>query len=88
MRTTHPAGNRRGYSLTVVLLFLVLLFWLWAAVYRSTASLIRVETARATRDNLDAGMMNALAQGLMYFEKHYSDLGTSGAHDLRRQSLQ
>ena len=59
---------RRGYSLTVVLLFLVLLLCLWAAVYRTTASFLRVETARVKRNDLDNGMLGALAQALWYLE--------------------
>ena len=49
--------RRGGYSLTVVLLFLVLLLFLWAAVYRTTASFLRVETARVKRNDLDNGML-------------------------------
>jgi hypothetical protein len=67
MRTTVTV-RRRGYSLTVVLLFLVLLLGLWAAVYRTTASFLRVETARVKRDDLDSGMLSALGQALMYLE--------------------
>jgi len=59
---------RRGYSLTVVLLFLVLLLCLWAAVYRTTASFLRVETARVNRNDLDEGMLGALAQALWCLE--------------------
>ena len=62
--------RRRGYSLTVVLLFLVLLLFLWAAVYRTTASFLRVETARVKRNDLDNGMLGALAQALLYLEKN------------------
>jgi len=64
--------HRRGYSLTVVLLFLVLLLGLWAAVFRTTASFLRVETARVKRDDLDAGMLSALGQSLMYLENNPS----------------
>ena len=64
------SSRRRGYSLTVVLLFLVLLLWLWAAVYRTTASFLRVETARVKRNDLDNGMLGALAQVLWYLETH------------------
>ena len=62
--------RRRGYSLTVVLLFLVLLLFLWAAVYRTTASFLRVETARVKRNDLDNGMLGTLAQALMYLENN------------------
>jgi hypothetical protein len=61
---------RRGYSLTVVLLFLVLLFSLWAAVYRTTGALLRVETVRVQRNDLDAGLLAAEAQALMFLEGH------------------
>ena len=69
---TNIKVRRRGYSLTVVLLFLVLLLGLWAAVYRTTASFLRVETARVKRDDLDAGMLSALGQALMYLESNPS----------------
>ena len=59
---------QRGYSLTVVLLFLVLLFCLWAAVYRTTGALLRVQTTRVQRNDGDAGLLNAQAQALMYLE--------------------
>ncbi len=62
--------RRGGYSLTVVLLFLVLLLFLWAAVYRTTASFLRVETARVKRNDLDNGMLGALAQALWYLERN------------------
>jgi len=62
--------GRRGYSLTVVLLFLVLLLFLWATVYRTTASFLRIETARVNRNDLDNGMLSAMAQALLYLEKN------------------
>jgi len=61
---------RRGYSLTVVLVFLMLLLCLWAGIYRTSASLLRVETARVKLDDLDNGMLGALAQALMYLENN------------------
>jgi len=69
---THAFSSRRrgGYSLTVVLLFLVLLLCLWAAVYRTTASFLRVETARVKRNDLDNGMLSALAQAFWYVEAY------------------
>jgi hypothetical protein len=51
-----------------VLLFLVLLMSLWAAVHRSTASLLRVETARLKRDAIDAGMLTALGKAMKFLE--------------------
>jgi hypothetical protein len=64
--------RRRGYSLTVVLLFLVLLLGLWAAVYRTTASFLRVEMARVKRNDADAGVLSAMGQALMYLENNPS----------------
>jgi hypothetical protein len=78
MIPTH-SSVRRGYSLTVVLLFLMLLLCLWAAVYRTSASFLRVETARVKRNDLDNGMLGALAQALMYLEKHPAALPLNGA---------
>ncbi len=68
MILTISSSRRRGYSLTVVLLFLVLLLFLWAAVYRTTASFLRLETARVKRNDLDEGMQAALAKALWYLE--------------------
>jgi Tfp pilus assembly protein PilX len=68
MIPAFSSGHRRGYSLTVVLLFLVLLLFLWAAVYRTTASFLRVETARVKRNDLDEGMQAVLAKALWYLE--------------------
>jgi hypothetical protein len=72
--------RRRGYSLTVVLLFLVLLLCLWAAVYRTTASFLRAETARVKRNDLDEGMRGALAQALWYLETNPTLSRTQGTY--------
>jgi hypothetical protein len=74
---------RRGYSLTVVLLFLVLLLSLWAAVYRTTGALLRVETARVQRNDLDAGLLAAQAQALMYLEAHSTLTRTSVTYGIK-----
>ncbi|QEH35852.1 hypothetical protein OJF2_44090 [Aquisphaera giovannonii] len=63
-------GRRRGSSLTIVLLFLALLFSLWAAVHRTTASFLRSETARVRRDELDAGALDAIGLAALYLEKN------------------
>jgi hypothetical protein len=60
--------SRRGYSLTVVLIFVILLFALWSTVYRTTSSLLRVETNRMLQESRDQGPMNALAQALQLLE--------------------
>jgi hypothetical protein len=54
-------ARRRGYSLTVVLIFMMLLFALWSTAYRTTSSLLRVETIRVQQQIRDQGAMNALA---------------------------
>jgi hypothetical protein len=70
-----PRRDRRGSSLTVVLLFLTVLFSMWAAVHRGSAGLILAQTAIAKRDDCDAGLMNALAQRLWDLESDPSDKG-------------
>ena len=59
---------RRGYTLTVVLLFLILLFALWSTVYRTSASLLRIETNRTLQQTRDQGAMNALAQAIQLLQ--------------------
>lgn len=66
---TRRGRRRRGFSLTVVLLFLLLLMYLWAVAFRTTGSLVRVQTARVLRDQEDAGLRNALARTLMFVEQ-------------------
>ena len=58
----RPSGPHRGFSMTTVLIFLILLFALWSAVYRTTSSLLRIETNRVLQQTRDQGAMNALAQ--------------------------
>jgi Tfp pilus assembly protein PilX len=65
---TAPARPRRGYSLTVVLIFLILLFALWSAVYRTTSSRLRIETNRVLQQTRDQGAMNALAQAVQLLQ--------------------
>ena len=49
----HP---RRGYSLTVVLVFLILLFALWSTVFRSTSEPAScIETNRVLQQSRDQG---------------------------------
>jgi hypothetical protein len=67
MRRRKP-HRRRGYSLTVVLIFLILLFALWSTVYRSTSSLLRIETNRVLQQTRDQGAMNALAQSVQLLQ--------------------
>ncbi len=67
MRSLH-ANPRRGYSLLVVLVTLMLLSALWAAVSRTTASLLRIETSRILQQTRDQAAMNALAQALQLLQ--------------------
>jgi hypothetical protein len=68
MITGRRAHLRRGYSLTVVLVFLILLFALWSTVYRSTSSILRIETNRVLQQSRDQGAMNALAQAIQLLQ--------------------
>ena len=58
----RPAGSQPGYAMTVVLIFLILLFALWSTVFRTTSTLLRIETNRVLQQTRDQGAMNALAQ--------------------------
>jgi hypothetical protein len=68
MMRRHNTRPRRGYSLTVVLVFLILIFALWSTVYRSTSSLLFIETNRVMQQSRDQGAMNALAQALQLLQ--------------------
>ncbi len=65
---TTKTHRRRGYSLTVVLIFLILMFALWSTVFRSTSSLLRIETNRVLQQSRDQGAMNALAQAIQLLQ--------------------
>jgi hypothetical protein len=75
IRTIHP-NPRRGYSLTVVVIFMMLLFALWGTVARTTSSVLRIETNRTMQQARDQGPMNALAQALQLLQ--YSKPPTNG----------
>jgi hypothetical protein len=60
--------RRRGYSLTVVLIFLILLFALWSTISRTTCSLLRIETNRINQQTRDQGAMNALGQAIQLLQ--------------------
>jgi hypothetical protein len=63
-----PDRTRRGYSLTVVFIFLILLFALWVAATGTTASLLRIETCRVLQQTRDQGAMNALARAIQLLQ--------------------
>ena len=56
------ANPRRGYALIVVLMFLILLFALWSMVYRTTSSLLRIETNRVLQQTRCVGVARLVAQ--------------------------
>jgi hypothetical protein len=56
--------TRRGYTLTVVVITLMMLFRLWSYALRTTSSLLRIETSRVLQQTRDQGAMNALAQAM------------------------
>ncbi len=64
----HRAGRRRGYTLTVVLITLVLLFAVWSFTARTTSSLLRIETRRVLQQTRDQGPINAIAQALQLLQ--------------------
>ena len=49
-------------------MFLILMFALWSTVYRSTSSLLRIETNRVLQQTRDQGAMNALAQAIQLLQ--------------------
>lgn len=68
MIRTHRPRRRRGYTLTVVLISMMMLFILWSYVAKTTASLLRIETNRVLQQTRDEGAMNALAQAVQLLE--------------------
>lgn len=63
-----PVRPRRGYSLTVVFIFLILLFALWTTAAGPISSLLRIETGRVQQQIRDQGAMNALAQAVQLLQ--------------------
>lgn len=63
--------TRRGYTLVLVVLFLVLFLGLWGQAARQIGSMIRIEEARAARVRRDAARLQGeavLAQALAALE--------------------
>jgi hypothetical protein len=60
--------TRRGYTLTIVLIAIMMLFLLWSYATRTTSSLLRIETSRTLQETRDQGAMNALAQAIQLLE--------------------
>ena len=56
--------HRRGYALPAVMLFVLFAFGAWAVLFRSCASVIRVEQARTLRDTRTTWSAPAVADGL------------------------
>ena len=64
----RPSKPRRGFTMTVVVVALMLLFALWCFVARTTSSLLRIETNRVLQETRDQGAMNALAQAIQLLQ--------------------
>jgi hypothetical protein len=76
MIPSRRSRPRHGFTLTVVLITLMMLFLLWSYASRTTSSLLRVETGRVLQQTRDQGAMNALAQAIQLLE--YSTPSNSG----------
>jgi hypothetical protein len=68
MTGIRPPHSRRGYTLTVVVISLLLLFAMWCFVSRTTSSLLRVETNRVLQQTRDQGTMNALGRAIQLLQ--------------------
>lgn len=68
MTVNRPMRGRRGYTLTVVVISLMLLFAVACFASRTTSSLLRVETNRVLQQTRDQGAMNAMAQALQLLQ--------------------
>ncbi len=58
----------RGYTLTIVLVTVMLLFAIWSFAMRTTSGLVRIETNRVLQQARDQGAMNALARALQLLQ--------------------
>ena len=63
-REKNSIFTRRGYALPAVLLFLAVSFGMWAVLYRTSGSMIRVEQARVLRASRTEWSAPAVATGL------------------------
>jgi hypothetical protein len=68
MRATRSLPARRGYSLMLVLVFLVLLLSMLGMTGRQLASALRVEVARSRQVVRDEGSLRAVAGALAALE--------------------
>lgn len=59
---------RRGYTLTIVLVTVMLLFAIWSFAMRTTSGLVRIETNRVLQQERDQGAMNALGQAIQLLQ--------------------
>lgn len=60
--------RRAGYALVLTLVFITLLFSMFALAHRQTNSAIRLETGRARQSDRDQGSVHALAKALGLLE--------------------
>jgi hypothetical protein len=68
MIVLDSSRSRRGFTMTVVVVTLMLLFAMWCFVARTTSSLVRIETNRVLQQTRDQGAMNALAQAIQLLQ--------------------
>ncbi len=68
MIVLDSSRSRRGFTMTVVVVTLMLLFAMWCFVARTTSSLVRIETNRVLQETRDQGAMNALAQAIQLLQ--------------------
>ena len=59
----RPTG-RQGYTMLLVLVFLVLMMGLTSIAYRQVAAMLRVESARTSQASRDAGSLTVAARAL------------------------
>jgi len=67
IRPRNPTP-RRGYTLTIVLVTVMLLFAIWSFAMRTTSGLVRIETNRVLQQTRDQGAMNALGQAIQLLQ--------------------
>ena len=68
MRPGRPELHRRGYTVMLVLVFLILLLSVIGLTYRQAASVLRLEAARSKQILRDEGSLQAAARAVAMLE--------------------
>src|SRR5688572_27771228 len=68
MRSARRITSRRGFILPAVLLFLAIAFGMWAVLFRSAGSALRIDEARSHRAARAEWTASAVANGLRLLE--------------------